>query len=261
MPRFVPATAAQAAPTFAMHPTALVINRPPTYEEWQEYGVNILRIGNAAQWALGDWLLYGESRADWSEMWTQALETTQKSEDAMQTAMNVCRKFPPERRRMDLSFGHHREVAALDADDQDRLLERAATEGWTTRMLREHVREARGLPAPSPRLSTANATTETAPGMPAVADDPVIAVDFYRHTRNRANWLIRFRRQHDHLPAARHHRLVGTEHFRLSEAHIIGIINTTNHPPEYVIVDSDGAMHLAASEMSGEVARMDPEDA
>ncbi len=150
MPVVHPATttAPVATDAFVMQPLGLVISGNPTYEQWDVYGRRLFNIINASAWALGDWLNYGEGRSDWGEMWLQAAQTTQKSEDSMMSAMNVCKKFPVDRRRQDLSFGHHREVAALPELDQNRFLDLAEQHQWSVRELREAIKAERLLAAP-----------------------------------------------------------------------------------------------------------------
>jgi len=53
----------------------------------------------------------------------------------------VVKQFPPVRRLTELDFSHHLEVASLEPADQDILLARAQEERWSSRELREAVRE------------------------------------------------------------------------------------------------------------------------
>jgi N6-adenosine-specific RNA methylase IME4 len=49
-----------------------------------------------------------------------------------------------------LSWNHHREVAALDAPEQDRWLDRAEAEGWGHKELRQQIKTPGALPIPNP---------------------------------------------------------------------------------------------------------------
>ena len=52
----------------------------------------------------------------------------------------VSRQIETSRRREVLSWSHHKEVAALEPDEQDEFLDKAIDEGWTRNELRTHVR-------------------------------------------------------------------------------------------------------------------------
>ena len=52
---------------FVVNPDGLVINQDPTFEQWQAFGRRLFEMGNAVQWATGDWLVYGEAKGDWGE--------------------------------------------------------------------------------------------------------------------------------------------------------------------------------------------------
>ncbi len=132
-----------------MQPNGLRITGQPTFEVWHTYVRRIITVNNATLWTIGDLLNYGEGRADWGETWTQVLSGTEKSEDSLMSAMNVCKKFPHDRRRLDLSFAHHREVAAFTAEQQDRYLDLAEAGQWNVKQLREHVRSDRALTDPT----------------------------------------------------------------------------------------------------------------
>jgi hypothetical protein len=117
-----------------------------TEPQWVEAGKALARIDGTVMWWVGDWWKaghrYGERKAlvesdDWEgPAW-----------DACRAAGHVAEAFASARRRAVLSFGHHREVAALPEDEADRLLdwceEELETKGRTpTRAaLRERVKE------------------------------------------------------------------------------------------------------------------------
>jgi hypothetical protein len=55
----------------------------------------------------------------------------------------VARRFSMSRRRDELSFGHHMEVARLTTAEQDRWLDQAIEHRWTTGQLRRQLKESR----------------------------------------------------------------------------------------------------------------------
>ena len=117
--------------------TSLLLPEALPYEQWEEIGRKLHFIEGAVQWWLGDWLRYGERT--YGEMYSQALDATDKSYQTLANAVWVAEKFGFSRRRENLSFSHHVEVAALEPPEQDRWLDKAEVEGWTRATLRAAV--------------------------------------------------------------------------------------------------------------------------
>jgi len=103
----------------------------------QAEGDKLKRIEGAIHWWLGDWLNYGE-RA-YGEKYSQALDETEFSYKTLRTDSWVAHRIEVSRRRDNLSWSHHREVAPLDLPDQDRLLDQAESGGMSIRELRRAV--------------------------------------------------------------------------------------------------------------------------
>jgi hypothetical protein len=128
---------------FEMKPTGLQLHGSPTLEACIDYASKLGSMDSACKWTLGDLLLYMESRPDFAETWTQAINQMQKSEDSLLTVMNVCRKIPTEKRRTILSFAHHRDVVALDEHEREAWLDKAEAEGLSSKQLRELIKQAK----------------------------------------------------------------------------------------------------------------------
>lgn len=122
--------------TFILTPRGLQINGTPTFAEWAAYGQVLWDMRSAIQWAIADWVRYGEDH--YSERFTQALDIKRISAHTLQNYIWVATRFPVSRRRGNLSFSHHEAVAAIPEDKQDELLTRAVNE----HMSREDIREA-----------------------------------------------------------------------------------------------------------------------
>lgn len=118
------------------------------YEEWENLGERLFRFQKSWQWWVGDWINYGEAK--WGETYKAALDITGKSFSSLASVASVCREFETCRRRQHLTFKHHAEVQSLDPDQQDELLDKAATEGLPTRKLRELVAAAKPVEAELP---------------------------------------------------------------------------------------------------------------
>lgn len=127
-----------------------------TLEEWLSLAEPIRRTDQqvtALYWAIGDWLVWGEQR--FGEAWSQAEAVLGRtlSMGTLQNIMYVARHVPPELRRADVPFWHHREIIPLARGDlasrllarttQKELLEKAATEEFTCAELAREVRQER----------------------------------------------------------------------------------------------------------------------
>ena len=166
------------APGFVVTPTGLVVNGQPTFDEWEQCGKALQLADEAIQWARGDHLNYGEST--WGEMYSQYLDdglsyTTLAHYKWVSKEVQFCR------RRQNLSWSHHEEVASLKVPEQDMWLDRAeqGNDGtpWKRQRLRDEIRkwkqerdrpQAHQLTARGPRLIVAQAED-----MPQVASESV----------------------------------------------------------------------------------------
>ena len=117
--------------------TGLTLSPEISYEEWQDIGKKCSLAAHACLWWLGDWWSWGEAK--YGDRASQALETGY-SYQTLKDAGWVARKIEPSRRRENLSWSIHREVAALDPDIQDSILAKAEEHGMTKKEVREAAR-------------------------------------------------------------------------------------------------------------------------
>lgn len=71
----------------------------------------------------------GEGRPQWGDKYEQAIALFNRSYDTLRKYKAVGRQIELGRRRPNLSFKHHQEVAYLPAETQDALLDRAEPAG------------------------------------------------------------------------------------------------------------------------------------
>lgn len=114
-----------------------------THDQWEQVGETIKFFEQGVMWWLGDWWNYGE-RA-YGEMASQAAkdalkDTTGYDYDTVRAAGWVASRIEPVRRRTDLPWNHHREVASMDRNDQDYWLDAATEHGWKRNDLRAAIR-------------------------------------------------------------------------------------------------------------------------
>jgi hypothetical protein len=113
-----------------------------SYEDWARAGHQISGIVDSSAWWLGDWLVFGKTH--YSDCYQLAIQGAGLRYQTLRNYAWVARRFDMNRRRAKLTFKHHAEVASLPVEDQDRLLDQAERELWTTKQLRNAIREVRG---------------------------------------------------------------------------------------------------------------------
>lgn len=114
--------------------------------EWVEQGHRIGMMGRSAGWWIGDWLRYGNAR--YGEKYSRATKITGYDAQTLMNMVWVCSRIEISRRRENLSWSHHAEVAAVDLLLQERLLNQAAAERLSVRDLRELIRFERRIQEP-----------------------------------------------------------------------------------------------------------------
>jgi len=108
------------------------------FEAWLGVGAQLAAVASASAWCLGDWLAYGQ--AAYGGQYREAVARTGLDYQTLRNYAWVAGRFELSRRRDTLSFGHHAEVAALPAPEQDFWLRKAEQFGWSVRRLRREVR-------------------------------------------------------------------------------------------------------------------------
>lgn len=96
-------------------------------------------LHTAAKWVIGDALNFAEKV--FGERYAQAMDVTGLSYSALSGYAYVCDRIATCRRRQNLRFSHHAEVAPLEPAAQDEWLDKTEANGWTVADLRERLRE------------------------------------------------------------------------------------------------------------------------
>jgi hypothetical protein len=120
----------------------LQFTRRLPFDRWVSVGRRLSDVYTSSAWCLGDWLVYGE-RA-YGGRYREAIEQTSLDYQTLRNYAWVVKRFSLSRRRDALSFGHHAEVAALPAAEQDFWLRKAEELGWSVKQLRREVRTSLG---------------------------------------------------------------------------------------------------------------------
>jgi N6-adenosine-specific RNA methylase IME4 len=130
--------------------TGLALPEDYTFDEWEQLGLALGRMERSVQWWVGDWIRFGERR--YGEMYAQALDATGRDYGTLQKAVYVADKIELFRRRNNLSWSHHAEVAALPPAEQDVWLDTAEAGALSVMDLRSAIRRARATVLPAPAL-------------------------------------------------------------------------------------------------------------
>jgi hypothetical protein len=161
----------------------LTISGDVTYEEWEDIGYQLARVGKGWQWWVGDWINFGEKK--YGETYKAAIEATGLKIQACKNIASVCRAFELSRRRDVLSFNHHAEVQGLEPNEQDELLAEAEECGLSCAVIRERVKSLKGI------ITNAEADESPAAEPESFDDEPLIidVVEAFDHCDNRLNTL------------------------------------------------------------------------
>lgn len=118
-----------------------------TYDQYEALCMWLGRAHEAVRFAIGDAICRGEQL--FGEKAYQAIELINLSEKGRLEYVRVSEKVPRSIRRKDLSWSHHRAVAALPAPEQKRWLREASEKRLSHHELREALRDG---PAPEPTV-------------------------------------------------------------------------------------------------------------
>lgn len=110
-----------------------------SFEKWQAIGSTLRYLEKSVLFWIGDWINYGEKA--YGEKYSQALEVTGYDQGTLQNAAWVCSNVEISRRREDVLFSHHVEVASLSPEKQDEMLDQTSQERLSVRELRKEIQE------------------------------------------------------------------------------------------------------------------------
>jgi hypothetical protein len=108
-------------------------------KDWEIIGLKLGQYERAFMWAIGDWWAFAEHRyGDRKHFVDEGYFGL--TYQTIANCASICRAVETSRRREDLSFSHHAEVAAFDPAEQDELLGLAQSGGWSVKKLRETIK-------------------------------------------------------------------------------------------------------------------------
>jgi len=124
--------------SFTLNPTGVTTIGMPTFNEWLKCGDFIQRANRSVHFWIGDWLNFGEGA--YGEMYAQAMDQTKYHYDTLRHDKWVASRIQNGRRRPNLTWTHHQEVADLEPDEQDLMLDMAVKNEMNTATFRKAVR-------------------------------------------------------------------------------------------------------------------------
>jgi hypothetical protein len=131
---------------------------PPgtSQQVWLTIGRRLAKQHLNLPWRIGDWAFYGEG--EYSKSYDEMCEVTGLEYQTLRNYAWVAGRFIVSRRRDNVSFSHHMEVASLGSDvEQDKWLDKAVQEGWSSKELRKALSE--GLAGGGPSTNEPPAET------------------------------------------------------------------------------------------------------
>jgi hypothetical protein len=108
-------------------------------ETWSTIGTNLVSVSDSSIWWIGDWLVFGQER--YPDRYRMAMAETSLHYQTLRNYAWIARRFEVSRRRDDLTFQHHVEVAAMAPQIQDHWLDLASNLGWSRNELRRQIRQ------------------------------------------------------------------------------------------------------------------------
>lgn len=134
---------------FTLSPCGLIASGDIAIADWGEAGQYLRRCTGSVMWWLGDWVLTGERFSDEQRFGVFQQLGWSPNQNSCRKAAYVASRFGIDRRRSNLSWEHHCEVAGTDIATQDALLDEAERDGLSKAKLRARVRQAKLQSKPS----------------------------------------------------------------------------------------------------------------
>jgi hypothetical protein len=116
-------------------------NESITFEQWENVGKFWGEVRESKQFWIGDWSNAGEQK--YGEKYAQAIDSTGYDYAVIANMRYVCSRVELSRRRENLSFEHHKEVAPLEPEQQTQWLNTAESENLNVKELRASVKARR----------------------------------------------------------------------------------------------------------------------
>ena len=126
---------------FIVTPVGLLLDREPTWDEWQAFMDGLARLGDFRNWVIGD--AATKIEAQYGHKGQQLLNAFPEYEyDAIRDYMYVSEHVELAVRTANLYWSHHKAVAPMEPKDQTKWLAKAKKNDWSVKDLRVAIRDA-----------------------------------------------------------------------------------------------------------------------
>lgn len=156
--------------------TVVVLEDRPSFDGWQTAMHFAQAAERSSPFWVGDLLAYAKSREDWKQRMEHAEAVTRLTYETLENRATVSRKIQGRARDLAPSLSHAAVVTSLEPDEQEELLEQAATERWTVRELRQAKKNRERLVRAEGRAPTMH-TVEVTVRLTREAETPALAED------------------------------------------------------------------------------------
>lgn len=117
---------------------SMTFKQGTTLEQWEAVGLGLAQSSKVSQWCLGDWLNYGTGA--FKKDYKTACAKTGLAYGTLRTAASVAKRFAPAKRRLTVSFEHHRLLAPVkDEDKVKTILDRVEKEDLSAAAMKELI--------------------------------------------------------------------------------------------------------------------------
>lgn len=114
-----------------------------SFEDWQAEFVTAAIQQRQSMWMIGDLLLEGLEQFEEANVWTVA-ECTGHQYQTLANYKSVAKNFPKGKRRLNIPFGIHAELVALDDVTREAFLDCVEDHGWVRNNVRDRVKAWKG---------------------------------------------------------------------------------------------------------------------
>jgi hypothetical protein len=123
-------------------PLNLTLPESLSFEQWAEVGRNLCRSDQVMKWWIGDWAAFGLRKYGQLKEFAEINGINYQS---LRDMAWVSEKVELSRRRDNLEWSKHREVAALEPKDQEKWLAKAEAEELPVVEIRRQIRQSQGV--------------------------------------------------------------------------------------------------------------------
>jgi len=129
----------------AITETGLQLPPDLPWDQYEALAVMFGQLHRVSAWLIGDLLNYGE-KVYKDDRYVQVIALTGLADQTCYNYASICKYVPRPRRRLELPFSVHAEVAYKEPEEQTAWLRQAAENKWTRAQLRQAMQGDKSAP-------------------------------------------------------------------------------------------------------------------